>query len=116
MIDMQFFLLRRSIFVIIVLFMSENFIAQILILQGMTLATIYVALSLKLFDSNLLMFIAICNESTIMLSNYFMLLFFDAMPSSQEQYKLGFIYMGIIFLNIIIQFIVMSVSSVLNMK
>jgi hypothetical protein len=97
------FLLRRLFFSLLVIFLP-NTCTQLLVMVLSSLLMISFIISVKPLSEPYLNRMEIFNESTLLVSTYFMFLFTDFVDDAEMRSKLGWAYIGVIGTMIVVNF------------
>ena len=100
-------MIRRLIFAIIAIFLSELLVIQLLMHTLSSIGILMFLFYLKPLESKFLNAIEIMNEITLLISSYFLYFFTSFIQSVEMKYEMGWYFIGIAAFNIFINWCAM---------
>ena len=102
------FLIRRCLYAFsLAFFSSTNHLLQLAIQIYSSIALLGYILMIMPFEDPLLNYMELFNESSILATSYFLLAFTDFVPEAETRYTIGWVFSGVVALNLVVNWIIL---------
>ena len=106
------FVLRRLSISLVLVFATDYAFLQIIFVIVQNLFTLSYLLTVRPFATKFQNYLEIFNETCVLATTYFILLFSDLIADIKIRYNLGWVMIGIVVFNILVNMVIMLIQTV----